>query len=149
MAANNINRQTVREAVASLLETEMTGAGNPVQTVYEYRKDFAPESPVILVLSAGSDRQKTITFDGAMKTDVRLEVLFFVLDADDNIGWTEQEADDRLDLVEKEFSDVLNDNFRILDKRRLVPEEGFSEIFNVVIGGKAYLMEQQFLLVQG
>jgi len=139
------NRETVRDAVAALLESELTGTGNPVQAVYAYQVgDFGGRSPVVVVSSAGSERP-AMTFSGNRAT-FYLNVHVFVLYSDEG-DWGEDDAEDRLDWIEKEIAAVVDanrgptDDWQQLAYGELTAEAGRSRCGSVAVGGLEYRTE--------
>lgn len=113
MAANTVNRETVRDAFAALLVTALTGTGNPVYAVYNYLKGVITTedgSPLVMVTSSGTARQRAGIGDVRWNSYFVLEVFTFVRDAEAANSWTEQNVEDTLDLIEKEIADTVADN---------------------------------------
>lgn len=140
MAATN--RETVRDALATLLTSALTGAGKPGQAVYGYKVgDFQGQSPVTLVMSAGSQRSE-LTYSTEFDNMFYLVIENWVLYADTAGSWTEANAEDRLDLLEKSIADVFAANYShssgTWDR---ISFDGRSQIIEVVQAGKAYLVE--------
>lgn len=105
------NRETVRDALAALLNTELAGTGKPVQAVYGYlESDFEDQSPVVMVLTAGIRRTRPYSSSNEWESFMRFELLAWVLDADTGSGWTDQNVDDKVDEVEAAIADVIQDN---------------------------------------
>ena len=98
-------RDTIRDAVAAMLESELTGSG-PVAAVYGYqRSKLAGESPVQTVTSAGSERKPS----GYAETGARffLTLTTFVLHSKAEEGWTEEMAEAALDAIEGATAEAL------------------------------------------
>lgn len=110
MSANTANRETVRDAFAALLNTALVGSGLPVQAVYNYPIGKITETPVVCVASSGTARQRAGIGDSRWNSFFVLEVFTFVRDADTAAGWTEQNVEDQLDLIDKSIADVVADN---------------------------------------
>lgn len=111
MSSNSVNRETTRDALATLLDTALVSGLGSVEAVYNYLvSDFGGRSPVVVVASAGSDRTK-LARDTVGHTHVFLDIHTFVIYSVDDDSWTEQNAEDRMDLIEKQINDVLVDNF--------------------------------------
>ena len=205
MASDVLNRQTIREAMAALLVTELEGPNKPAQKVYNHRvRDFNGRSPVVVVASRPTDRSKqaqVTRVSSLVKLDVHTFVLyseagvtasnsptagnnkvinlsdtstFTVGDAvtimDDSnseaatitaitddvsitvgtlaysyatpkiYSWTERNAEDRLDLLEKSISDMVMDN-DTTEMWAQLSFEGESTHDDVAIGGLEYLHE--------
>ncbi len=212
MTSNVQSRTAVREALASLLDVALVGAGKPAQRVYAFRVgDFGGRSPVVVVASRPTNRSKQAQITRAAST-VKLDVHTFVLYSDASIlannspaagagkvievpdtsiftigdtvtisdevnaeaatitaisadvsitvgllahsyslpkvyTWTERNAEDRLDLLEKMISDVVMDNgtTALWD---LLSFDGELTHDPLVIGGKEYLHEIFHINVQ-
>jgi hypothetical protein len=138
MAPNVINRETVRDQLATLLAAALVGAGKPAEAVYNHQVgDFTGKSPAVVVTSAGTGRGSSLVSNN---TQFALEVHTFVLYALENGSWTEAQSEDRLDLLEKMIADVVvkaNDS----DTWQSVEFNGQSEIDGVEIGGDEYRHE--------
>lgn len=133
-----INRSVVRKQLATLLATELVGAGLPVQQVYDHQTgDFEGRSSVIVVTSAGTGRGSTLV---ASTTTILLEVFTFVVYALEDNSWTEAQSEDQLDLLEKSVADVVayaNDS----GVWESVEFNGESEIDSIEVGGLEYRYE--------
>ena len=106
MTSNVTDRAAVRSQLATLLTTSLVGVGKPAEAVYAYQVgDFGKKSPVVVVTGAGTGRGNPLIVD---PTDFLLEVHTFVLYATEDGSWTEQQSEDRLDLLEKSIGDVIN-----------------------------------------
>ena len=131
------NRKTAREALATLLSTALTGGGGLAQAVYSYRVgDFGGASPVVIVSSQGSRRERS-TFQGSRNT-VFLQVDIFVLYA--AVGWTEQDAETRLDDIEAAIAGVVDANQETANWLALNWADR-SQRVDVAIGGVDYIRE--------
>lgn len=105
------DRKTVRDALKVLLEAALTGAGAPVQAVHAAQlPHFEGQSPVVVVWSAGSRRER-LTFQGG-KTTFYVNVDLFVRYSDPAAGWDEQDAEDALDTIERLVAEVAEYNQR-------------------------------------
>ena len=138
MPSNVISREVVRDQFAALLEAELVGVGKPVEAVYNYLiGDFKNRSSIIIVTSAGTGRGSAIVKN---PSSFRIDVVTFVLYANEAGTWTEAQSEDQLDLLEKSVSDIVvdaNDS----DTWQSVEFEGDSEPDVIDIGGVAYRYE--------
>lgn len=99
-----VNRQTIRDALAALLSTALVGTGLPVQAVYAYPvSDFGTQSPVVVLQSADTTRANYAAQGD--KSWIGIDIIVFVVYA--ATSWTAQNAEDRLDLIEKSIADVI------------------------------------------
>ena len=140
-----VNRETVRDAMATLLETALVGTGLPAQAVYNYRPaDFNGQSPVVVVSSAGSERPRFTAAGG--RTSVFLQVDTFTLYSDEGT-WNEDDAEDRFDLLEKTIAETLHAN-QDTTNWDAVDYTSRSERIDVEIGGLEYVREMIPLRVE-
>lgn len=105
-----VNRETVRDALAALLEARLVIDLGIVELVVNHKvSDLGANSPVVAVLSAGSDRTR-MTGAGS-QTAFYLDVQVWTLYSDGDT-WTVAEAEDRADLVERRIAEVVEANQR-------------------------------------
>ena len=134
------SRKTVRDALASLLNTALTGTGKPAQAVYGYQVgDFQGQSPVVIVTSAGSERDQ-LTMATRRTSHFHLNIHILVLNADPSSGWTEAMAEDALDTIEQLVDQTLAANL-VTTTWRDVAYDGRSTVINVALGGSDYRYE--------
>ena len=144
------NREAVRDQLATLLNAKLVAADSIVQAVYNYRtSDFAGLSPVVIVSSGGSNRE---LISGMPQPGVRnavflLTVHVFVRYA--ATDWTEAQAEDRLDLIERTIVGVLDDNARVTDVWNAIDYQADSVRDDLEIGGKMYIRETIPIGVEG
>jgi len=146
MASAATNREASRDYLAGLLDTALVDGGY-AQAVYNYQPGKIEKAPVIIVVSAGSARELMGMGNEKHDNTFRFLIKICVADADSSAGWTEQEVEDQLDLLEKEVQDVITDN-RSPSQNGSVPwshlyrEEGMSEIIYVPdLDGLSYVVE--------
>jgi hypothetical protein len=138
MAADSTNRATVRAELKTMLQTAIGTA--TVQAYYDYQiGDFEGLSPVVVVTSGPSLHERESYKSGYVTDTFELDVHVFVLYTQ-GTAWTEEDAEDRLDLIEKEIADCVIDNtsgtvWNYLDWG------GASVIDSVVLGGEEYKHE--------
>jgi hypothetical protein len=133
------NRETARDALAALLNTRLVTTDTTVQAVYSYRKgNFGSQSPIVCVSSAGSARER-VDFTGTRQNIIKLTIHVFVLYA--ATGWTEAEAEDRLDAIEAAIADVVDANSGQNAYWLALDYDGDSARADVAIGGVDYIME--------
>jgi hypothetical protein len=138
MAATN--RETARDSLTTLLTSALVGTGKPAQAVYGYKVgDFQGQSPVVLVTSAGSERAEA-TYSQWRNT-FSLSIMVFVLYADPATGWGEDDAEDRLDLLEKTIADTLRANYSYAGGWDRIIVDGASQVLEVDLAGDQYLLE--------
>jgi len=114
-----------------------SGLSGTVQEVVGHRiSDPAGKTPMVGVLSTGALRER-LTFQGTTPT-FYLSIQILVL-AEDATGYTEADAEDKLDTVEAAVAGVLESNWSTANWSALQP--GQSEVLDVAIGGHAYLLE--------
>lgn len=153
MPANSLNRETLRDALAAILQTALVGAGKPADAVYGYlRGDLASDTgamplAVVMIDAGGITRQRE-TFDAAwgvpaIGMTVETLVLYSSDDATETAPatWTEANCADRCDLLEKSIADALMDNYGAISGAEYVTYAGPTTTDYVVIGGRMYRRE--------
>jgi len=145
MASDVVNRKTIRDRLASLIEAKVGDAGSAiVEEVYNYRTDnFDGKSPVVVVCSRGSDRRK-MTEVSTVNTDVLLYIYIFVLHTDGDT-WGPDDSEDRLDLIEKQIHDCMVDNFHDDGYWISIGIDQQSQVDSIVIGDEMYQRETMFV----
>lgn len=140
MAASN--RSTMRAALAALFSTNLTGDGQPIQAVYAYKVgDFQGQSPVTTVTSGGTRRMEG-DYGSEYENEFFLLISNYVLYADPGTGWGEDDAEDRLDLIEKSQADVLASNrSHASGTWEWIEYDGRSQVIEAFVGGDMYLVE--------
>jgi hypothetical protein len=96
-----LSRKTVRDEIATALQTAVAGSGKPFSSVYGYQiGKLDGESPVCLVLSAPI--QRSIQGIGTQRyyNTIDLELHVLVFDGDKNQPLTEQLREDKMDECE-------------------------------------------------
>lgn len=140
------NRETVRDALATLLQAALVGSGKPVQAVYNYRTgDFAGASPVVSVFSHGADRRR-LTARGS-RARFFLQVDIFVVYALEDGTWTEAQAEDALDAVELLIAGVVDAN-QVTAYWGALDYVMESTRYDVAIGGIEYIQEAILLVAE-
>jgi hypothetical protein len=135
------SRETVRDALAALLNTALVGVGLPAQAAYGYpAADFQGQSPVVIVSSAGSERDQQ-TMATRRKSLFHLNIIAFVLYADPASSWTEANAEDTLDEVEKIVDETLAVNLANPPTWADIGYDGRTTTGNATIGGEQYRYE--------
>lgn len=133
------NRESARDALAALLNTRLVTTDATVQAVYSYRKgDLGGLSPVVCVSSAGSARER-LDFTGTRQNIVKLTIHVFVVYA--ATGWTEANAEDRLDAIEAAVADVIDANSGSTANWIAMDYDGESSRGDITLGGEDYIME--------
>lgn len=140
------NRETSRDQLATLLEDELMTNLGIVQAVYNRKVgDLQGQSPVVAVLSAGTGRPPT-TF-GVNSAEFHYEIQIWVIYA--ATDWTEANAEDRLDLIEKEIAEVIEDNDVLAGVWDNIEYAGRSTVADVTTsGGVPYVLERIPIMVE-
>ena len=134
------NRETYRDALVALFSTSLTGTGKPAQAVYGYMiGDFAGQSPVVVVSSAGSEREQGAV-TSRQKCWFYFNVYTFTLYAQVGTSWAEDDAEDRSDLLEKTIAEVIVDN-RSTATWSFIELDGRSVVDSVIVAGEEYKRE--------
>lgn len=131
-----VNRETVRDALVTLFGSLVDDG--IVQEVVGHRvSDPQGKTPIVAVLSDGTERI-VFTFQGSRPV-FHLVVQSLVL-AEEATGYTAANAEDKLDLVEKSITDLVDANRRTTSWED-IRQEDRGQVLDVTIGGHAYLLE--------
>lgn len=140
MPSNVVNRKTERKALAALYEAARVAGDLDVQVVYDYLPDrLQSQTPVLAVASGGSQRQKQTEEPTNWDVEFDLKVYLFVLFVQDDDSWTVENAQDKLDDLEKAAVDVMADN--TTNTGTYLPEESTVEELSD-LDGIPYLVEE-------
>lgn len=135
MSETPISRKVVREAIGAGLAANLPSA----QAVYAHAKaDFGGQSPVVRISSESSERPG-LTRQG-IRSIFRYTVEVWVL-LTDREGWTEQDAEDTLDTLEKEIISWMVGNHNTETWTSLT-YDGQSTIIAAIDGGDTWLIER-------
>lgn len=156
MALDSFNRELARDKLAELLTAALVGTGKPAEVVYGYRAaTFDNKSPVVILTSFGSRRSNKIAGAGAPWRTGCLFALIALVAYAAGGAWTEADAEDRLDLIDKTVADVIGDNrscavggVTYWDLLSYANPGDFSEIAFPTIGGVQWKSETWFLLAE-
>lgn len=130
-----VSRAQARTTLAQELESAMSTA----QVVYDHmRSDFAGQSPVVRVMSGGSERRRFTTQGG--RGDLLLMVQIWVLSVSPADNWTEADAENALDQLEWELAQYIDSNRRS-EVWQALDFDGRSRVEVVRLEGKPYLIE--------
>lgn len=144
MASNVVDRAQIRKRLAVLLSAALVGGDKLAQQVLNYKSDdFDGKSPVVVVGSRGSDRDK-MTQVSVVNTDILLYIYTFVLYTDGDT-WTAALSEDRLDAIEKIITDVFVDNFYDSGNWKSIGFDQQSQVEAIVIGDELYQRETFFV----
>ena len=141
MASNATSRQTVREHLATLLHTRLVTTLTSAQVVYDYvPADFDGQSPAVCVTSMGTDRAQ-LGFGEDYNSAYQLAIVVYVLYAEQGTAYGEDDAEDVLDLLEKQIADCLMDYRQVAGKWDSLLHNDMTRIDYVTIGGATYKQE--------
>ena len=134
------SRKTARDALTALLSDALVGTGLPVQAIYGYQKgDFDGQSPVVLVLSGGSEREPFALNATHWENEFVFEVLVFVADADGS-SWTDEDVENKVDEIEAIIAATVASNRKTTNWSMLDYAEK-TAVSSVTIAGNPYKME--------
>ena len=110
------------------------------QAVFHFQKsDFGKASPVVYITSSGS-RRKKLTRSG-YQSQFKLNIHLWVLQVSKDGTWTEEQAEDALDQLEKELAEACL-SVQGSSLISFIEYEGQSNADGIVIiGGEPYLHE--------
>jgi len=103
------------------------------------------QSPLVMVSSAGSERER-LDFTGTRGNVAYLTVYVFVAYA--ATGWTEAQAEDRIDLIERTIADVVDANSGETSYWVAMDYDGRSSRDDVEDGGIEYIREMTPIAAQ-
>lgn len=133
-------RKAVRKKLADLIEASLVTSLGIVQAVYDYKiGDFQGASPVVVVTSGGSN-YKPFTFQGTMPV-YRIRIYVFVVYNTEDGTWTEANAEDAIDDINKAIADVISANDSLDNYWVSLEQAEMSDVGSVVIGGVEYQQE--------
>lgn len=130
-----VSRAEARKALA----TELTTALPTAQVVYDHMKGgFAGQSPVVRVMSAGSERRRFTPQGG--RGELHFTVQFWVMYASPGNNWSEEDAENAIDQLEYELAEYVDSN-RQGNPWKSLEYSTRSGIELVRLEGKPYLIE--------
>ena len=99
------NRKYTRQGFSAILK----GTPVPVQRVFDGQvEDFGGQSPVIVLASGGTNREQAAV--GSMTPTHLINLFVFVLYKDEKGTWSELDAENQLDDLEYEVSQIIAAN---------------------------------------
>jgi len=132
------SRETIRDALVTLLNAALVGTGLPAKTVVGSNvKTLEGKTPLVAVLSGGTLRER-VTFMGDRPT-FSLEVQVWVLQ--EGTGWTNAQAEDALDRIESLIAGVYESN-RGTSEWAVLEYDGKTTVIEVTSDGKLYFVER-------
>jgi len=135
----SVSRETARDALTTLLDAALVGAGLPAQVVYGYQVgDFGGQSPVVTI-SSGPNLREVRGLGGCWTTETVFYVHVFVLYSDEGT-WGEDDAEDALDTIEAKIADVVIGNLSTANWNDLCYDEPTMP-GSVELGGVEYRTE--------
>ena len=106
---------------------------------FHYQKhDLRGQSPVLVITSSQSMRPPLTT--QGKRPGFQLAVFYYVRHYDKDANWTEENAEDMLDLLEQRTADVLNENTTLAGYWQSLEHEA-TLIERIKMGGFPYLVE--------
>lgn len=148
MTMDVTNRETIRDALYTLLSSGLVGAGKYVQSMTAYEPDpeeIKGKSPVAWISSGPTQRIKTAI---SLRTKSGYVFVFQVAVRLDGT-LTPAQVDDRLDLIEKEAADILLEDANRSTANWSNMEIGESTPGYTMIGGSEYRIELTPITIDG
>lgn len=131
-------RADIRKKIAELYEPIVIAAG--ASTVLAYQPSVIGATPGVYIRTMSSDRPPLTTRGKA--THFEFHVLHLVLQADpDNENWTEDKAEDLVDVLEAALGDFLTQYRRVEDYWQSLEYGQPSKIEHFYEEGLAYILE--------
>ena len=145
-----VNRELIRDKLAELLEDDLVTTEEIVEEVYNRKVDNPQgKSPIVCVLSAGTGRPPTTFGTHGALFYFELQIWVLYADPDATPAWTEALAEDRLDLIEKEVGEIIEENAAISGYWDDIDYDGRSVVADVTTrGGEAYVLERIPVLIE-
>lgn len=134
------NRETIRDALVTLLSAALVGAGKLAETCTGSKvTDLTAKTPLVAVFGRGSGRERPPFFEGVPTFYLEIQVL--VRQA--YTGWTNAEAEDRLDAIEAVIAGVILTN-GVTANWRQIDYDGPSEMSEAkeLSNGILYFLEK-------
>lgn len=130
------SRETVRDALVTLLTASLVGTGLPVKTVTgSFVGDLKGRTPLVAVLSGGTLREPS----PINRATFLLEVQVWVLQT--GTGWTAAQAEDALDTIESLISATYEAN-RGTSEWEIVQYAGETSVIEMTAAGVIYYLER-------
>ena len=130
------NRETVRDALVTLLTAALVGAGLPAKTVIGSAVgDLKGQTPLVAVLSGGTLRET----EPINRPTFLLEVQSWVVRS--ATGWTTAQAEDALDEIESLIASTYEAN-RGTDEWEIVQYASETVVSEVESAGITYYLER-------
>jgi len=130
-------RETVRDALVTLLGTALVGAGLPVKTVSGSKQtSLEGLTPLVVVLGRGSTRER-LTFQGD-RAIFSFSVQVWVIQS--TTGWTYADAEDALDRIEALIAGVCELN-NATANWEILQYDGPTTVNEMAVAGVPYYVE--------
>ena len=130
------HRKEIRDYLAAGLNSAITSA----QRVDGYqRTDIGSDSPVVRVMSSGSDRPAIVTKGDRSK--FRFLIQSWTLFTEVEGQWTEADAESAMDEIERQVATWISANQNIPDYWLSLTYDGFSSVTTAKEAGEVWLVE--------
>ncbi len=137
------NRKKIRKKLAFILK----GTMRSVQAITPYEPIFEGQSPILFIISAGSNRGY-LTKQG-LNNEFYFDVHTMVLASQEDDGYTQENAEDLLDDIDAEFALFLNNNRECDGYWIAIDQVEMSNARTAVIeNGEKYIQEIRTLLIK-
>lgn len=129
----SVSRRLIRQRLAQDLKGYLKSA----ESVYDHKPGQIEGHPTVFVLSGGTSRDRTVTAGfGAV---YYFEIHNLVLYADASVNWSEENAEDALDLLDYELSQFMAEKTNLKNELwKSIRYLGRSIIGKIIIGGNTY-----------
>lgn len=135
------NRETVRDALGTLLSAALVGTGKPAQAFYGYMVgDFGSKSPVVVLTSSGTESEQRAVTSRA-KNSFYFIIFTFTLYAQAGTTYGEDDSEDLVDLLEKTIRETIDDSNRSNSSWAFIEYDGRSTVDTVMVAGEEYRRE--------
>lgn len=146
-----LNRKTIRDELYTGLLAAVAGTGKPASNVYKgQKKELMKESPVLLILSSGIQRELAGVGTKLYENSINVELMYLVYNGDTENPLDETQREDALDDLEAAAAQWCADHQKGTTYRSLVYTPQMTEIMPVKwIDGNPYLVESALLVLEG
>ena len=130
------NRETVRDALVTLLSAALVGVGKPCKSVLGYPADRISASPLVCVSSTTATSEKIAKASWGWQFQFNVEILVRWKDSG---TWTQASAEDKLDAIWVIIGGVIEANQSNANWQVLEVAEDTCDM--VAISGNSYRRE--------
>lgn len=136
-------RKIVRQTMATELATHL---GTLVQEVSAYQNPDIHESPMVRIMSSGSQRPRVLSRGERSKLSFTIQTWVLATHMPGR-GWTAEDAEDAIDEIEYSISQWISDNQNRPGLWTHIAYEGMSRVQPVITEDEVWLIENITIIV--